>query len=91
MADPGGCDPSLGRRDFLKLSGMAAAGLASGIPLFHFRREASAAGARGGEAGPRPPRLGSWQDLYRQRWAWDRVAKGSHGWLKGAALPRAAP
>ena len=33
----------------------------------------------GGEASLR--RLGSWEDLYRRRWAWDRVAKGSHGWL----------
>jgi DMSO reductase family type II enzyme molybdopterin subunit len=31
--------------------------------------------------GVEPPRLGSWEDLYRQRWDWDRVAKGSHGWL----------
>jgi DMSO reductase family type II enzyme molybdopterin subunit len=29
----------------------------------------------------RAPKLGSWQDLYRERWTWDRVAKGSHGWV----------
>lgn len=23
----------------------------------------------------------SWEDLYRERWTWDRVAKGSHGWV----------
>lgn len=31
--------------------------------------------------GPRTtPKLENWQDLYRQRWTWDAVAHGSHGW-----------
>ena len=69
MADPGGRDPGLDRGDFRELSGAAAAGPASGIPLFHFHKEARAAGAGGGEACPREARLGSWEDLYRKRWA----------------------
>ena len=44
----------------------------SGLPLFHFRRDAAAA--------PTTVKLGSWEDLYRERWTWDRVVKGSHGW-----------
>ena len=24
--------------------------------------------------------MASWEDLYRQRWSWDTIAKGSHGW-----------
>lgn len=71
---------SLRRRDFLKLAALAAAGASGGLSLFHFRKQAAAALAAG-EAAWRPPRLGSWEDLYRQRWTWDRVAKGSHGWL----------
>ena len=72
--------PSLRRRDFLKLAALAAASAGSGLSLFHFRKEAAAALTPGGAAW-RPERLGSWEDLYRQRWTWDRVAKGSHGWL----------
>ena len=71
---------SLRRRDFLKLAALAAASAGSGLSLFHFRKEAAAAVGPGAAAW-RPPRLGSWEDLYRQRWTWDRVAKGSHGWL----------
>jgi nitrate reductase alpha subunit len=77
MAYPGRPRFSVDRRGFLRLSGITAAGLASGIPLFHFRKEALAVEGPGVER----PRLGSWEDLYRQRWDWDRVAKGSHGWL----------
>jgi DMSO reductase family type II enzyme molybdopterin subunit len=58
------------RRQFLVTSGAAA--LAAGLPLFHFRRDAAAA--------PTPPKLGRWEDLYREGWTWDRIAKGSHGW-----------
>ena len=67
------------RRDFLKLSAAAAALASSGLPLFHFRREARAAGFEAGAA-RRVEKLGSWQDLYRDRWTWDSVVKGSHGW-----------
>jgi len=68
------------RRTFLKWTGAAvAAGAAAagGIHLFHFRYDAT-------DPDPMPrttPTLGSWQDLYRQRWTWDDVKKGSHGWV----------
>ena len=68
------------RRTFLKWTGAAiAAGAATagGIHLFHFRYD-------GTDPDPRPrttPTLGSWEDLYRQRWTWDDVKKGSHGWV----------
>ncbi|MCZ7619301.1 MAG: molybdopterin-dependent oxidoreductase [Myxococcota bacterium] len=69
----------LDRRRFLKLSGLvAAATAAGGLPLFHLREEAVAAAATGAR---NPAKLGNWQDLYRQRWSWDHVAKGTHGWL----------
>jgi len=66
---------SLSRRRFLKLSGIAAASL----PLFHFRCAEEA----GAPSSPpvRAPKLNSWEDLYRERWTWDHVAKGSHGWV----------
>ncbi|MBW2241915.1 MAG: molybdopterin-dependent oxidoreductase [Deltaproteobacteria bacterium] len=58
------------RRQFLKLSGAAAAAT-TGLPLFHFRIA---------EASQPAPKLASWEDLYRERWTWDSIVKGSHGW-----------
>ena len=53
------------RRQFLKLSG-AAALAATALPLFHFRREIHAAELA--SAGSRSvPKLGTWEDLYRER------------------------
>jgi len=66
------------RRGFLKLSGVAAAA-AGGLPLFHFTKEAGAA-ASDPSAAPLPAQLASWEDLYRERWTWDGIYKGSHGW-----------
>jgi DMSO reductase family type II enzyme molybdopterin subunit len=66
------------RRKILALTAVAGAGVAAAtlLPLAHMRRRSAAAPA------PHPGRkLGSWQDLYRERWTWDNVAKGSHGWL----------
>ncbi len=70
---------ALGRRDFLKLSAMATLGATAGLNLFHFR--ASSAPASAAVSGRQAATLASWEDLYRQRWTWDAVAKGSHGWL----------
>lgn len=73
---------ALDRRHFLKLTGAGlTAGTVAGLSLYHFRARPSAT-----EAPPLLPRdgvarLGSWEDLYRQRWTWDRIARGSHGWL----------
>jgi DMSO reductase family type II enzyme molybdopterin subunit len=76
---------SASRRKFLVMAGMAsAAGAALSVfgcsraPLQHFK--GTTASGRFG-LGPRTtPKLGNWQDLYRQRWTWDKVSKGSHGW-----------
>lgn len=65
----------LDRRQFIKASGYtAAAAAALELPTLHFAR-ASAQGSQ------RTAPLTHWEDLYRQRWQWDRIAKGSHGWL----------
>jgi len=70
----------LDRRRFLRLSGLAAATTAAGgLPLLHLRQDATAAEPHATARGL--AKLDSWQDLYRQRWTWDRVAKGTHGWL----------
>lgn len=50
------------------------------LPLFHFRFDAQAAGPGAGTE-ETATKLECWEDLYRERWTWDRVAKGSHGWL----------
>jgi DMSO reductase family type II enzyme molybdopterin subunit len=72
----------LDRRRFLKLGGLAAAATAAGgLPLFHLREEALASGLADAGGARNPAKLGNWQDLYRQRWSWDLVAKGTHGWL----------
>lgn len=67
---------SVERRTFLKLFGMTAAatGAMTGLPLFHLEQKAFAAEHAA-------KKLNSWQDLYRERWTWDKVVKGSHGWL----------
>ncbi len=75
---------SASRRKFLIMAGSAGAAAAavslSGcdkLPLFHFKGKD---GAKIG-LGPRTtPKLGNWQDIYRQRWTWDKITKGSHGW-----------
>ncbi|QDX79936.1 hypothetical protein B9N43_00915 [Denitratisoma sp. DHT3] len=65
------------RRRFLLLAAAAGAAAAAGIPFYHYRLKAGASA----KLGPRAtPKLNSWEDLYRQRWTWDKIAKGSHGW-----------
>lgn len=72
-----GTPASPGRRRFLLLAGAALAAGVVGIPLLHLRPREGLAAA----IGPRStPKLDNWQDLYRQRWTWDKVVKGSHGW-----------
>ncbi len=67
------------RRQFLKMSGVAAIA-AAGLPLLHFKQEAMATTSFAGGSARETAKLGTWEDLYRQRWTWDRIAKGSHGW-----------
>jgi len=38
----------------------------------------TASGARAASQPPELPGYREWEDLYRQRWTWDRVAKGTH-------------
>jgi DMSO reductase family type II enzyme molybdopterin subunit len=67
---------TLSRRRFLKAAGTIAVVAGSPLPLFHFRQaHAAVDGSR------HPAKLGNWEDLYRQRWSWDYIAKGSHGWV----------
>jgi DMSO reductase family type II enzyme molybdopterin subunit len=62
--------PGIGRREFLKQSG----GLVLSLGLL---RLAPASEAR---AVPMPglPAYDSWQDVFRERWRWDRVVHSSH-------------
>jgi len=62
----------LNRRGFLKASGAVLAGEA--LPLFHLE-------ARTTQSVTPAKKLGSWQELYAQRWTWDSVVKGTHGWV----------
>jgi len=65
----------LTRRQFLRAAG--AAGLALSLNRLVLRPAASAA-----EAGPGTTTTAAvyrgWEDVYRQRWTWDSVAKGTH-------------
>ncbi len=72
---------AMNRRRLLKYAALGSvAGAAIGVPLLHFTGRPRQ--KDGVPTGPQHrPKLGSWQDLYRQRWTWDKVAKGSHGWL----------
>ena len=74
--------PSSTRRDFLKMSGVAAIAVTT-LPLFHFRSDAFASAA---STAAGTPKLGSWEDLYRERWTWDAIVKGSHGWANCRSL-----
>jgi DMSO reductase family type II enzyme molybdopterin subunit len=69
-----GESPQLSRRSFLKITGASAATL----PLLHFRLDARADSE---SARSEPEKLARWKDLYHERWSWDRVVKGSHGWV----------
>jgi DMSO reductase family type II enzyme molybdopterin subunit len=79
MTDP--ASPRVSRRKFLVGAGAGAA--AVGLGLCHLRRRAAAPKARVGPA-PLPPtpvevpRYGDFTDLWRERWTWDRVARGTH-------------
>ncbi|CBL45592.1 Dimethylsulfide dehydrogenase alpha subunit [gamma proteobacterium HdN1] len=63
------------RRSFLKASGYTvAAAAAVELPSLHFKTALASDAAT-------PAPLKTWEDLYRERWTWDRVVKSSHGWL----------
>lgn len=70
---------NISRRRFLQMSAAAAAAAgATGLSLFHFQRKSSAVLTP--NVPPRP-HITSWDDLYRKKWTWDSMFKGSHGWL----------
>ncbi|MBI3784482.1 MAG: molybdopterin-dependent oxidoreductase [Deltaproteobacteria bacterium] len=63
------------RRDFLRATG--AATVALGLTRLQF--VGMAQGQVAGQAVPGAlPEYRAWEDLYRQRWVWDRVARGTH-------------
>lgn len=66
------------RRTFL--IGAAAGTAAVGLGLWRLRAsrtEEPAPGATPATAGV-PPRYDDWRDVYRERWAWDKVVRSSH-------------
>jgi DMSO reductase family type II enzyme molybdopterin subunit len=61
----------LHRRAFLQAS---LAGAALGLGLLRLRPAPAQPAARAGA----PPPYGDWRDVYRERWAWDKVVRSSH-------------
>ncbi len=75
---------ALSRRQFITLSAVGAVGVAAvGLPIYHFRRGTPHPLPTGAPhtATREARKLSNWQDLYRERWTWDHVARGTHGWL----------
>jgi anaerobic selenocysteine-containing dehydrogenase len=69
----------LNRRDFLRATGAAALTLA----ITNLESVGGAAELTPAPAAPAQPQLAipayrGWEDLYRQKWTWDRVARGTH-------------
>jgi len=71
--------PRLDRRTFLRISaaGLAGAGLGLGLLRLRLAEPASAAPAAAA-ATAAPLAYGDWRDVYRERWAWDKVVRSSH-------------
>ncbi len=65
--------PSLNRRTFLQGTGAALA-----LSLSHFRASPAQASVFSAKAGTRAASYGAWSDVYKERWTWDRIAKGTH-------------
>jgi len=63
------------RREFLQSTGAAVLSLSLGqlIP-----RAARAKSGVQGAATSSPPHYANWEDVYRGKWNWDRIAKGTH-------------
>ena len=69
MEDGSGLD----RRTFLEASAFGAASVALG--LWHLRPAPARAAAAAAAA---PSVYGDWRDVYRQRWAWDKIVRSTH-------------
>ena len=65
------------RRQFLHRAGAAGLSLALGRLGFAGPAAAHAADAPGG-ALPALPDYRGWEDVFRKKWTWDRIAKGTH-------------
>jgi len=65
----------LNRRGFLRGAGAAVLGLSLGRLSF---APAKARGATPVQPVADGPDYRSWEDVYRERWTWDSIAKGSH-------------
>ncbi|MBI4515218.1 MAG: molybdopterin-dependent oxidoreductase [Deltaproteobacteria bacterium] len=67
------------RRDFLRATGAAAVTL--GLSKLEIARAAEPPAATAGTGAPSLPSIPAyrtWEDVYRQRWTWDRVVRGTH-------------
>lgn len=67
------------RRTFL-VGAAAGAGAIAALSLWRLRVAGHASGGAT-VAAPSllaPPKYGDWRDVYRERWAWDKVVRGSH-------------
>jgi DMSO reductase family type II enzyme molybdopterin subunit len=60
------------RRTFLQVAAVGVAGV--GLGLWRLR----AAGSEGAAVAAAPPPYDDWRDVYRERWAWDKVVRSSH-------------
>ncbi|MFQ5697571.1 MAG: molybdopterin-dependent oxidoreductase [Myxococcota bacterium] len=66
--------PDLTRREFVQ-------GATAGVVLLglsHLKASAQALGGAPGAAGGAAPIYGDWRDVYRSRFRWERVVRGSH-------------
>ena len=67
----------LTRRALLRSAGTAA-GLTLSLRGLKFRAPDAKAAARSSQAVSDLPRYKGWEDIHRQKWTWDRIAKGTH-------------
>lgn len=67
----------LSRREFLKAAG-AAAGLALSLNYLELSREVRAEQSASGGRIIDGYDYASWEDLYREKWRWDKVVRGTH-------------
>ena len=79
----GACMPSeLNRREFLQAGGAVLA-----LSLLDFSNPGLAHSARAA-IGRASPRYEGFADVYREKWIWDKVVRGTHfvncGWLRRA-------
>jgi DMSO reductase family type II enzyme molybdopterin subunit len=67
---------SISRREFLRTAGVAT--MTMSLSRLTWTEVAWAQSGSPAPASPDAPDYHGWQDVYRRRWAWDKVAKGTH-------------